>query len=395
MSRARAPFDRAGTWFWLALAFGVALRAALVVGTEGTFDVAIKLHHGNQVDRVGVLGWYRMAEVFNHPPLMGELFAAMQRVATATGWPFAAVLRAPFALLDLATGGLLLLAFAGSSWRYVLCAAYWLHPLAILMSAYHGNTDSAVAFAMLAAIVAAGRGRPRLAGAALGLGLWVKLPVVLALPLLLLAQRSTRARLEFAGVAAAVAVLGYLPALAQEPLLLLRRIAGYGGSPLETPAGAAIWGWAHTLRLVGSGLAAFAERANTVLCLAPILALAWLRRAHASAPALGATLAGSLLAFYALTSFWAWQYLAWCVPFLLFLDPRVSGWLALVLGGYVYAAYAFLTQSALLVGHWNIASHEPFPLGLIALRDLAVLSCLVIALASLVVAWRARRESAE
>ena len=351
--RLRDALQRPGAWFFGALVLGTAARVALVFGTEGTFDVSIKLHHGNQIERVGLLEWYRLAEVFNHPPRMGELFAAMQRVANATGIPFAVVLRAPFALLDIATASLLYLAFAGSRWRLAVCAAYWLHPLAILMSAYHGNTDSAVAFFVLAAVVAAGRGRPRLAGAALGVGLWVKLPVVLAFPALLFAMPGARARVELLAFAAGVALVGYLPALAQEPTLLVQRIAGYGGSPLETPAGAVVWGWVHTLRLDGTVVAEWASRANTLLSTAPVVALAWLRREHRGTAALGATLAASFVAFYALTSFWAWQYLAWCVPFLLFLDARVAAWLTLALGGYVYAAYAFLTGSLLLIGHWG------------------------------------------
>ncbi len=392
MSAPAPAFERPGPWFVGALALGAILRAALVWGTEGTFDVAIKLHHGNQIQRVGVLEWYRMAEVFNHPPLMGELFALVQRVSLLTGAPFAAVLRAPFALLDVATAALVFLAFAGSRWRYVACAAFWLHPLAILMSAYHGNTDSAVACAALAAVVAAGRGRPRLAGAALGVGLWIKLPVVLALPAVVLALPGARARMESLAALALVGLLGYLPPLAQEPLLLLQRIAGYGGSPLETPGGAVVWGWVSTLRLQGTGLAGFAERFNALLCLAPVLAFAWLRREQRGVTALGATLGLSLLGFYAWTSFWAWQYLAWCTPFLLFLDWRVAAWTSLVLGGYVYGAYAFLTGSALLVGHWDIAGHGAWPMGLLLLRDTAVLTCLLVSGVALV---RATREGGE
>lgn len=379
-----AFLERPGAWFWVALLVGAALRFALVIGTEGTFDVAIKLHHGTQVNRVGLLEWYRLAEFMNHPPPMGHFFAGAQRLAAATGAPFAALLRAPFALLDLVTAGLVLLAFAGSRWRYVACIAYWLHPLAILFSAYHGNTDSALACFGMASLVCVARGRPLLAGAALGVGLWVKLPILVAAPALALAFVAPRQRAGFAATALCVGVLGYLPALALEPVLLFERIAGYGGSPLETPAGVVIWGLMHALRLDGSGLAGFLAEHNTLVCWVPILLLAWWRRGDIDVRHVGVGVCGAFLLLYGVTSFWAWQYLAWSVPFWLFLDARVAAVLSAVVGGYVYAAYAFLTGSLRLVGHWNITGHAAWPFWLAALRDASVLLCFAVGFALLV-----------
>src|SRR5439155_730200 len=63
-----------------------------------------------------------------------------------TGIPFRILLRAPFALVDAGTAFLLLLLLGDCRWRFVAAAAYWLNPLSIIFSAYHGNTDSAVAF---------------------------------------------------------------------------------------------------------------------------------------------------------------------------------------------------------------------------------------------------------
>ena len=161
LARTREP----GAWLWLALALGAALRIYLVVATQGSFDVAIKLHHGSQVNRLGLLEYYRQAPVFNHPPPMGGFFAAAASLAAETGIPFRVWLRAPFAALDLATAWLLLQAFAASPWRLAIFAAYWLHPLAILFSAYHGNTDTAVAFFALLSLVGVAAGRSAAAGA--------------------------------------------------------------------------------------------------------------------------------------------------------------------------------------------------------------------------------------
>jgi hypothetical protein len=380
-ARVREP----GAWLWLALALGAALRVWLVVATEGTFDVAIKLHHGRQVNQLGLLEYYRQAPVFNHPPPMGGFFAAAASLAADTGVPFRVWLRAPFAALDLATAGLLLVAFAGSPWRLAIFAGYWLHPLAILFSAYHGNTDTAVAFFGLLSLVLVSSGRSAAAGAALGAGLWVKLPILMAAPALCLALPGWRERARFAAVAAAVALLGYLPALEQAPLVF-GRIAGYGGSPVTTPAGLPIWGLAHVLGLADTGLARGLERANAVVCLLPILALAWLRRGRAAAPEVGLTVCGGYLAVYGLTSHFAWQYLAWSLPFWFCLDRRANALLSLVISAYVYGAYALFTGSPWLAGRWDFTSVAAWPWPLAALRAASVLACLGVA------AWVLGRE---
>jgi len=365
-------------WFWLALACGAALRVWLVLATEGSFDVPIKRVHGHSVNLHGVLGTYASSEVFNHPPLMGRLFAAADSLASATGLPFRVLLRAPFAALDLGTALLLLVLLRGSPRRFAAAAAYWLHPLALLFSAYHGNTDSAVAFFALLAMSQAVAGRPVLAGGATGLGLWVKLPVLLAAPALCLSFSRWRERALFAASALLLGAAGALPELAQDPLLLYRRIAAYPGTGVVTPSGVAIWGLWHALGLAGTPLALAAASWNTALCLAPILVLAWLRRGRRDASALGATLCGSFALLYATTSYWSFQYLAWSLPFWLFVDPRVAAAATGLLAAYVYGVYALYTGSPLLLGRWDFVHHAPWPAALTWLRDAALAACFAV-----------------
>jgi hypothetical protein len=394
-----------GPWLWLALALGAALRVYLLVFTEGTFDVAIKLHHGNQVNRLGLLEYYRQAQVFNHPPLMGEWFAALARLAAATGIPFRLLLRAPFALLDLGSALLLLHLLRDCGYRYAIFAAYWLHPLAAIYSAYHGNTDPAVAFFALLSVwlasaagasppATAGASRPAAAGAALGLGLWVKLPVLVAAPALLFAFPAWRERWRFAAAAGLVGLAGYLPLAALEPQLLFERIVAYPGSGVETPRGIPIWGIAQVLGLAGTRAAELLAEFNTLVCWAPILAFAWLRRRRLAPGELGASVGGSFLILYGLTSFWAWQYLAWSVPFWFFLGWRFAALATLVLGGYVYGAYALFTGSPWLLGRWDFVGHGAWPMLLDVLRGASVLLCFVSAGVLLVRAARAEQTRA-
>ena len=51
-------------------------------------------------------------------------------------------------------------------WRFLVVACYWLSPAAILISAYHGNTDTAIAFFVLLAIWLATKNRTISSGVA-------------------------------------------------------------------------------------------------------------------------------------------------------------------------------------------------------------------------------------
>lgn len=142
----RFAFLRArGTWWWTVLLVGVGVRAALVLFTEGTLDVPIWQAHAESVRKFGLVGYYERQEVFNHPPFIGMAMAVGWAHVIGLGVPFAVFLRAPFALIDLGTALLLSKALCDAPHRHLAFAAFWLNPLAILMSAYHGNTDSAVA----------------------------------------------------------------------------------------------------------------------------------------------------------------------------------------------------------------------------------------------------------
>jgi len=377
-ARVGRALERPGGWFWLALALGAALRVWLVAATDGTFDVAIKGVHGRSVATFGVLGTYARSEIMNHPPLMARFFAALVFLAAHTDVPFRVWLRAPFAVIDLGTALLLLHLLRGSRWRFAAAAAYWLHPLALVFSAYHGNTDSAVAFFALLSMAGAVAGRPALAGSALGLGLWVKLPVLVAAPGLCLAFGAWRERALFAAAALGVGAAGALPELAQAPALLYQRIVAYPGTGVVTPRGIAVWGVWHALGLAATPFARAAAAHNTALCFAPIVLLAWLRRGRRDPRSLGTTLCASFALLYGTTSFFAFQYLAWSLPFWFFVDARIAAAATLLLAAYVYGVYGLFTGSPLLLGRWDFVRHAPWPPLLTWLRDASIVACLLV-----------------
>lgn len=139
-------YSHPGIWFWFVIVLGAALRFYLVVFTDGTQDVAIWERHARDVRENGLIGYYHGDPSANHPPFISEVESLFLRAADATGISFRIFLRAPFALIDAGTTVLLLLLLGTCRWRFVAAAVYWLNPLSIIFSAYHGNTDSAVAF---------------------------------------------------------------------------------------------------------------------------------------------------------------------------------------------------------------------------------------------------------
>jgi hypothetical protein len=372
-----------GPWLWLSLAVGAGVRIFLVLATEGTDDVPIWQSHAGWTDQFGLVGYYERSEVFNHPPFIGKLLSLVWVAARDAGIPFRIPMRGLFALVDAGNALLLFRLFQPSAYRYLVLACYWLNPLAIIFSSYHGNTDTGVAFFILLAIAAASKGRAAAAGAAIGVGLWVKLPVILAAPALLFAIAGWRRRAVFAGVALLVGAATYLPTALEAPDLVYRRVIAYPGLYLHTPGGDPVWGIWYVLplalRRAASGIVAAHSVHNTLVTLAPIVVFSWLRRREADARGLAVTVCGAQMIFFGLTLKWAYQYLAWSIPLWFFVGPGFAAAATLVIGAFVYGLYAFLCGSPLLLGTWHYESHPFWPAPIVRLRDAAVLLCFVSA----------------
>src|SRR2546423_10313086 len=90
-------YSRPGSWLWVVVALGAALRFYLVVFTDGTQDVSIWERHARDVHDHGLIGHYHGDPSANHPPVVSEVESLFLRAADATGIPFGILLRAPFA----------------------------------------------------------------------------------------------------------------------------------------------------------------------------------------------------------------------------------------------------------------------------------------------------------
>ena len=179
-------FSRPGIWFFSVLALGAAARLYLLTFTEGTYDVILWEEHARRVARLGVIGDYHDDELMNHPPFISKVAPLALRVSQNTGIPFRVLWRVPFTVLDAGIVLLLLSLLRTSEWRFLVGAGYWINPLAIIFSGYHGNTDSAVGFFLLLSVWLLARRKTIGAGAAMGASFAIKIPGLLAMPALVL-----------------------------------------------------------------------------------------------------------------------------------------------------------------------------------------------------------------
>jgi hypothetical protein len=392
---------RPGIWFWFVALLGAALRLYLVVFTQGTRDVELWQEHASAVRDFGLIGYYHVSEEATDTPFISYAESLLLRAADAVGVPYRVFLRLPFALLDAGTTALLALILTGNRCRWWLTALYWLNPLAIILSAYHGNTGSAIPFFLLLCIWLLSKGNMVGAAIAMGTSLWIKLPGILALPVLVLLIQNRNKRLLFVAATGIVAILAYLPALVADAQIVIANVFGYHGDHLYTTGHIPVWG---TKVLLFSFIAPpekwpeqlhapvmFFINHTWQLALILGLLLVWLRRSRRSVPEVCATIGMLYVVIYGFSDIWAFQYFAWSLPFWLFLPP----WFfvpAIALGTtYIYSLYWLVCGNAWLLGKWDFVGHPYWPPSLLWVRNLTVLFFFISACVFLTSAKRSKK----
>jgi hypothetical protein len=173
-------------------AAGLVVRLAIAPWGGHPGDLAVLARWSQALSGGGWLHVYALSDA-NYPPLgMGIIAAAnaalhLLRPAAlplSPGWLVAVKLPAILADL-LILGQVWALASDTKGARWLLAATAF-NPALIYLSAWWGQIESVYACLALAAILAAGRGRPFRAGVWLGLGVMVKLQAAVAAPLILM-----------------------------------------------------------------------------------------------------------------------------------------------------------------------------------------------------------------
>ncbi len=356
---------------------GLLARFVLSAVSWGTTDTITFIRFAWTLDREGLMAAYRIERELNHPPLPAYWAYAAHLLSgrSEDGTGFAFIFRIPVILADVASACLLATIVSrrgggggGPVAAAAVAAAYAWNPVAILISGYHGNTDSCYAFLCLLAVYLVGdRRAPFWGGLALGAAINVKLIPVLLIPPLALSLRSRADAAKFLGALALMA-LPYVPpllyggpsfrhnVLAYTPIpnlwgvsffLLMPTPPTAGAMELMPPAMLAYWGAARYL-LMG-------------------LVLAWAvvaRRFDRWSPYDVAAITLSL--FLIVTPGFGVQYLVVLVPLLYAASPRLATIYGIAGGAFVLGAYFYFWD-----GGYPLSSLFdrllPTPLGVIGL----------------------------
>jgi len=392
------PSPAAKMAFWASMLIGAALRIYCGGFTAGTGDMDDWEDHAQQVRDRGLIGYYHANSFANHPPFISEVGSLILRVSTATHVPFRILFRGLFALVDVGNALLLFSLLPINRSRFLATAIYWLSPAAIILSAYHGNTDTAVAFFLMLSIWLASKTSAALGGSALGAGLWIKLPGILAFPAFMTFFRTWRSRIIFTLAATGAALVTYLPALIQDYKVVWTNVFGYRGLVLQTTGGVPLWGPSvllfSTIAPIDVWPARFLRPALFVLeqswylAIAGMFLLVWLRRNRRTPEELAATIAMTYVILLGFSDYWAFQYFAWSLPLWFFLPWRFSLPAVSITSAYLYSLHRVFTGNASLRGDWSFGAHPTLPLPVLCLRDLAVAFFVVSACLFLVGALR-------
>jgi hypothetical protein len=148
------------------------------------------------VDESGPYGIYGLPhpgwQVYNHPPLAGWWLMAIDIVDTPRlGWPLGFWIRIGSCVADFLCALVIfeVVQRRAKLWKAAVAGALvGASPVLFVISGYHGNHDAEMMFfAILAAYLLVDRKMPLLAGLALAISISYKLPVLVAIPAILVA----------------------------------------------------------------------------------------------------------------------------------------------------------------------------------------------------------------
>jgi hypothetical protein len=304
----------------------VAIAAALfklfvAANTAGTNDVRTFEQFANAIRHFGPIGMYghhlvegtHVYPVYNHPPLVGWMLVAINRVSDA-GPSFAFLIRVPASIADIVTTWLVFeLVRIRRSLNEATIAAVLVafSPVLIIVSGFHGNTDPVfIMFAFLSFYLLITDRSALWAGLAFGAAISVKIVPIVALPVLLLvAARSGKRRLLlFVAGSAAVIVVLWGPVMVHRWTPLSLEVLGFKGYSGQ-------WGIVEFAALAGfsrHSIRVMQDSGRSILLAIsaglPLL-IAW-RRKEATIPAFGLSFVLVLL----LSTATGGRYLVWAVP---------------------------------------------------------------------------------
>jgi len=340
---------------------GVLIRLAIIFVSDGSNDVRAWGRFASAVLDGGISKAYAMYPECNHPPLALWLSGVSLRISTATGIRFSIIFKIPSLLAETLTMVLLLKMSARlmpSRLGVWVLGAYTFTPLAILISAFHGNTDAICVSMTLLALYCIIMQRSAATGLSLAAAINIKLIPLLFAPLLALgcarkSGYSASALVKFLG-ACAVGVVPLVVAYSVSPHFS-SQVLKYSSVPDR-------WGIIYLLLEIQRfeiGQQFFTDmkaayRLNGRFIVPAITGLVGSMVLFVPVGSLRHLAAIIACLFVILASGWGIQYLLYPLPFLLLSSPVLGLGYALFGGIFATCLYGrFLTRSYPLVTFHN------------------------------------------
>lgn len=324
---------------------GLGVRCFLALISIGSNDMVTWREFALGITSTSVGTLYDEHQYFNHPPLMGFFASAAHVVSEWSQIRFDYLFKAPMILADAVTALLLYRCWRreGEQRAALAFALFCWNPVSILITAYHGNTDSLCAgLALLAAVLMDSR-RVALAGLALAAAINVKLiPILLILPIWS-CVRTRREALVF-GAVLSLGVIPFVPYLVGHWPGFYKHVLAYRSSPMTWGFTFVMYKLSYLHVFIGKAFRSIARFWTTygfyaVLALPAALAVVQRLRRPWSAVQLAAF---TMLGFLAIAPGWGVQYLVYPVALVFAVSLRHALAYVVVNGLLAFAIYALL-----------------------------------------------------
>ncbi len=348
LSPAASCENKSHAAFWISVLALIALVAKLTIAfnTFGSNDVVAFYTFARSLADHGLEWTYRNGVVFvpssplfNHPPLTAYYLTlinglAHHEVFRSYGLTFPFLLRLPGIVADFIVV-LVLLRLSSTITKFRIpnwaLALFALSPVSVMVSGFHGNTDSVmVMFLVLAAFLAA-KDKPFLCGLFLALSAQVKIIPLLFFSVFSFFWFSRRKIWAFVIPFVVSSCLLSAEPLLKFPATFLKNILSYGSFW-------GLWGITYFLRLTGyeslSRVTFFhlppwefvIVALLKILIIAGVFVVSW-RRRKLNGLDLFHSIAYVWIIFFVFSPGIGVQYMVWLAPFILILSPTLYGFL--------------------------------------------------------------------
>jgi uncharacterized membrane protein len=332
------------------------LKLALAFNTVGTNDAVFFYGSAQVISQHGLTWLYQHSIYFNHPPLTGYYLHAIYLLAEQNwcreiGIHFLFLLRLPGIIADFIVVLVLLrmskpdCGLGLPTWALALFA---LSPVSLMISGFHGNTDSVMVMFLVCAAFMSLRERPVLCGLFFAMSCQIKIIPLLLCPAFLFFWFARGKGLRFLFSVGLLSAVLWAEPLLRCPGWFLKNVFSYGSYW-------GIWGVTYCLRLTGfdrfSRVSFFALSpaqnaiviALKVVIIVTAVMIAW-RRRHLAGPALLNSLAYTWIVFFVFAPGVCAQYLVWLAPFVLVLSPALYSWLLAASSTFLFVFYTVTSR---------------------------------------------------